>query len=238
MLAGAAYNDKGRHILADTGMATDIRIGPDAGELMYGDKAAYNSMVFNLDMSSQGGAIGQDGRITDHTIMGNMRTAHEEIAGAYSCNTSVRNRTAVDGDIFPYLVIVTDNKFRILALVFQILGRGANGGKGADNISCADGCGAGYNRMRLDNCVPPDAYSLFDNHIGTDIDGTVKLGPGINDCCWMYMHFLSREYEDWEKNLDKCRHKFGLGNYLAVDRGLACHLPDFPFVLDNGHFKD
>jgi hypothetical protein len=67
--------------------------------------------------------------------MGDMHIPHEQVSGTNCCNALVRHSAAVNGYILPYLVIVTDNKFRVLALVFQVLGRGANRGKGTDNIS-------------------------------------------------------------------------------------------------------
>ena len=40
----------------------------------------------------------------------------------------------------------------------------------------------------------PHRYPFFNNYIGTDIDGVVKLGRRINYGCGMYCHCMLRSY--------------------------------------------
>jgi len=75
-------------------------------------------MILYLHVSCQGGAVGQNGRIADNTIMGNMDIAHKQVPGTDCGNAPVRHGAAVDGDVFPDLVIVADDEFRVLAPVF------------------------------------------------------------------------------------------------------------------------
>ena len=110
-----------------------------------------------------------------------MDVGHQQVAGADPGNPPVGHRPPVDGDVLPDPVVVADYEFGLLAPVLQILGRGADRGKGAYNIAGAEGCRPGYDRMRLDDrfCADPDPF--FNNSITELVLNALRCFPFQQD---------------------------------------------------------
>jgi hypothetical protein len=138
-------------------------------------------------MACEVGGIGDDGMVSHHDIMAQMYIGHEKIMIPDDCLSDSLHGTEIESGALANGIVIPDDELRSFALVFEILGHGAHGGKGEELIVLADRgpsidhdmtekSGAG-----IDPHIRPDSAkgSYFD--IGRELCLGMNNGVGIND---------------------------------------------------------
>ena len=127
-----------------------------------GGETSDDGMIFNQDVSGQGGSVGQDDLISDLTVVGHMRIGHDEIVVADDGLSPSVSGASVEGDEFPNDILIADQKGGLLPLV----------GKGLGGFS---------DRCELKDLAPlPDLGSLPDDHMGPDPGPLADRDPAFN----------------------------------------------------------
>jgi hypothetical protein len=134
----------------------------DPGELMDSREAADNGVIFDMDMSAEGGDVGHDNMIIQFAVMGNMSIRHQHIVIANNRHADIGAGGTVDSGKFPDYVEVADDHAGLLAAELQILRRGA------DRAELKDAAAFAYMGVVIDYGMRAD-YGIFaDLNIGAD----------------------------------------------------------------------
>ncbi len=142
-------------------------------------------MIFDLDVATQGGTIRHDHVVPDLAIMGHMSVSHQKIAIPQFGFSVPVNRGSVDCHIFTNNVVAPNDRPRVLARVFEILGFLSDRGKLKDLTVLTDGCVSAYDYMGTNLSPLIDDDVLLNDRIGTDINTFRDLGCTVNHGCRM-----------------------------------------------------
>ena len=118
--------DKRECIPGQRRVTTDEGVNPDSAELMDSDKGTHRRVIANLDMAGQGRPVGHDHVIADVTVVGYVRPSHQQIVASHGRAAASPHRSSVNGDKFPHDVVVPVLELGWLAVVLEILRRGAD----------------------------------------------------------------------------------------------------------------
>jgi hypothetical protein len=138
--------------------------------------------------------VGHNDMVADFAIMGDMGIRHQQIMITDNRFSMAAGCSTMNRGIFADLVVGTNYQFSWFTFITEILRCATYHGKGTDQVSLANGRGAGDNRMWLDSGVGTYADPGFNYGIRPNIDGGVYLGFGIYNGSGMYGHYILKFY--------------------------------------------
>ena len=155
-------HDEGRNILEHRAVGSTHGPGAQMAELMHRGVAAQNSAITHMHMPGDGGVVGHDDVIAQHTVMGHMHISHQQIMTANPGNTLILDCATVQGAPLAYDVMVANDQLGGLTLVFLVLTLLTHRGKLEDAVMLADRGRAAHHHMRSNHGTGANA------HIGTN----------------------------------------------------------------------
>ena len=153
----------GWNVLGNHRTRTQDSPASDSGKLMNSDEAADDHIVFNHDMTSQGGAVSDDIMIAQNTVMSDMAIHHQKVAIADPGYHSTAGRPRIDGNELSNGIVVADDKLAGLPFVFQILRYGTYCRKLKYNVSLAESSPPFDHDVRFDTRTLADLYARTDD---------------------------------------------------------------------------
>ena len=136
-------------------------------------------------MPGQGGAVGENGIVAHHAVVGDMHIGHDPVVITDVGNALVLHRATTDGAVLADHIAIADLQASILALEFLVLGITADGGEGIDLVVPADAGWTFDHRMGTDTGSRTDLHMGADNGEGADTYAFGKAGGRINDSLGM-----------------------------------------------------
>lgn len=174
-------------ILIDPRAASYERVFANTTKLMHATQAAHNRVIFDGDMASQGGGIGENHMVTQETIVGNMGICHDQRMIADDRFATSSNRRPVDGGKLPDNRVITYEKETPLTLKLEILWLSPQDSMGEDPAPTPDLCPALDHDMGANTGPVTDADVLSNNRVWTDRHSLTKFGGRGNDRRGMHM---------------------------------------------------
>ena len=158
---GGSHGER-QDVLRDGRASANVGMRADAHELMHRAERAHDRPFFHCDMTRDGGAVDEHGMIADHAVVADMGVSHDQQMIAEPGNSSALDGSAIDGDAFANLVVITDFQTSGLAFVSDVLRRHADGREGKEDIVRSDFGGTFDGNMRDE----PAILAEFD--VGSD----------------------------------------------------------------------
>lgn len=128
---------KRKDILAETRATSHHTITTHTAELVHEYTCAEDSLVVDNGLTSQLGAVADDALAAHNGIMSHVHALHEQIVAAHHC-LSLGCRTAVDGDILAYLVVVPYLGRGVLTPELEVLRNGTDDSSREEDVAIAD----------------------------------------------------------------------------------------------------
>src|SRR5262245_18960916 len=153
----------GWNVLGDHRARTQDSPASDSGKLMNSDEPADDYIVFNHDMTSQGGAVSDDIMIAQNTVMSDMAIHHQKVAIADPGYHSTAGRPRIDGNELSNGIVVADDKLAGFPFVFQILRHGTYRRKLKYDVPLAERGPPLDHDVRFDTRTLADLYQRTDN---------------------------------------------------------------------------
>src|SRR5690606_14335757 len=114
-------NDIGRDIPQHNAATRAHGIGANSAELMYQGTATQHDIITDMDVSTQGGIVGHDQKISQDAVMGDMHIRHQQVVAADPDFALILHRSPMDGATFANNVVVTNNHAVRLPLLLLVL---------------------------------------------------------------------------------------------------------------------
>src|SRR5580693_8958314 len=83
-IAGSGRLGKRKNVAGNSRPATDERVCANANKVVYRTKRAYRSPLFDRDVATEGGGIGQNDVVTNQAIVGDVRVSHHQDVVAHA----------------------------------------------------------------------------------------------------------------------------------------------------------
>src|SRR5690554_669578 len=143
-------------------------------------------MVFNDNMSDQIGSIGHNNMTPQLTVLTDMTVGHNQIIIPDPGFTPTLFTTAIDGNILPDNIIISNEKTVFLTFVFPGLRYHTHCCSMKDLIIPAYFCPAVNYNMGANNGAFPDFHIFTNNTIGSNLYITANSGSGFNSSSGVY----------------------------------------------------
>lgn len=180
----------GRKILGQFGHRANHGHGSNRDKLMDPAHASDDSLIFDLNVTGEGCATGDDDLVSDLAVVSNVDGGHQQVVVA-DAGLQSHAGGPVDGDHFTDDVAIANHGVGLLALELEILRNSADYGTGKDLAITADG-GEGFNHGVGRNGSPiADLAMIPDDGIRADFDVFANLGGGMNKCLRMNIDHVS-----------------------------------------------
>jgi len=129
-------------------------------------------VIFNLAVAGNGCVIGEDVVITNHAIMSDVYSHHQEITRADARSPTLATG-AMQRAILSNQVVIADDEAALFAFELYVLRFASQNDMLKDAIALAHGC------VFLDHCVGADLAPCADGHIAFDhsISVDAHVGP-------------------------------------------------------------
>jgi hypothetical protein len=131
-------------------------------------------------MSGKIGAIREDDPVANDAVVSDMRISKKQIVVADNRLPAAAFGTPVQSDKFSHDVTITQAQGGLLAVKFEILGRGADRGELKDLVVAANLRPTFDDGMRTDGSTRGDTHMLADHGKGPDLDVFVDSGSGMD----------------------------------------------------------
>ena len=181
-------------------------------------------------MARELGGVGENAMVADDAVVRDVDVVHHQHVVADARHHPAALGAAMNGGELANPIIVADLQARRLAVILEILRRGADRGELEDLVARADRGVALYHRIGTDFGVGADPHFGTDDRARSDFDAGIEFGAPIDDGGWMdapgYGSCSSTSIAD----------NFGLGRELAVHPRLGMHLPQRAMMLEQPHF--
>ena len=164
----------GQHVLDNDGIAPDVSMSPDAAKLVNSGKGAYRRIIFNCDVASQRGRIGQDDVIAQDAVVSDVRRDHQKVMVSDFCMSASASGPAMDADELAKNVVGSDRKKCLFAAEFEILRLKSDSSEWKEMIVLPDGGRPFDNHVRVksasiaDSDAIPNSAVWSDDNIGAD----------------------------------------------------------------------
>ena len=179
-------------VASDAAHSADHGHFSDANKLVDADHSTDGGALFDGDVSGKGDVVGDGAVVGDCAVVPDVDKGHDVVA--VTDNGFVAGSgCAVEGDVFPDEVIVTDFEECLFAFVFAILGVSAENCALVDKVSVADDCVAADGGVGSDCASASDDGFGFNDSKWSDLNILGKMGlradncGGVNGCQWIIL---------------------------------------------------
>jgi len=138
--------------------APDIRVAPDAAELVHGAESADVYVIFHRYVPGQCCAVRKYSRASDDAIVGDVRIGHEKIVVPDARDAASARRATAHCAEFAEAIAIANDDFGVLAAEFQVLRIAAHRAERIENVFAPDAGGASHYGVRLQDAV----FAKFD----------------------------------------------------------------------------
>src|SRR5690606_11361182 len=119
-------HDVRRYVARDRRVVRDERVRTDLAELMNPGEAAHVHPIADLDVPAERRVIREHAMRADHAVVTDVGAGHEKIVVRDTRDELILRRAAVDRAVLAKRVALADLEPSRLALVLQVLRRGAD----------------------------------------------------------------------------------------------------------------
>src|SRR6185369_6565659 len=165
----------------DHAVAAAVGMAADAAELVHRGEGADARVVVHLDVTGQGGVVGEDRAAPHLAVVRDVGVDHEEVVAADAGDAAPLRSTAVHGTSFTELVAIADLDGDPLAAELQVLRLEADAGVGEDAVLAADSGRPFDLGSRGDLGAFADLDLGTDDGERTDADAVGEHGARVHD---------------------------------------------------------
>jgi len=152
------------------------------------DPQAVDRSFADLDVPAERRVIREHAMRADHAVVTDVGAGHEKIVVRDTRDELILRRAAVDRAVLAKRVALADLEPSRLALVLQVLRRGADRCELKDMIIAPDRRGPLDHDMRTDAAARCDRHVRTDHRVGTDLDIAVDIRSAIDQGSGMDGH--------------------------------------------------
>jgi hypothetical protein len=159
----------------------------EATKLMNARAPPYVDAIINPDVSAQCGMTAHHQMISDDTIMSDVTVSKKYVSRA-NHGLVIRIRRNMSGHVFSENVIVSNQKARVSALVFQVMSKAADHGIGVNRVVLAqdypplDGSMVEDPATIAYPCLGPDHAKGLDHNVFSQLRGRIDDRLRMNAC--------------------------------------------------------
>lgn len=180
----ARGGDIRRHVAAHQRAASENGVCPDFYELVDGRHSTQYGVIVNFYVSGNVDAVGEYALVAYDAVVRYVHVCHQQTIRADLCLARSRS-TSVDGTVFAYDGVVTNDKLGLFALELQVLWNIANDGA-VENLAVFAQASAFHDvRVRANPATIANDYVLIHRCERANHYPLANIGIGVHKRKWV-----------------------------------------------------